>query len=290
MKLIFSLVMCLVASAFSASAALAQSDFHTEQTKLLAEAQSRLAQDPTNAEAMIWVGRRLGYLGRYKEAISTYQQGETLHPKDARFARHIGHRLISLKQYEDAEKAFERAARLTAAEPDRVEPDGLPNEAGVPTSTLKGNIWYHLGLARYLQGNFASAAIAYEGASALAHNPDAAAAARYWLFLSLKRSGLEDAASEALGGVDSNWDLIENGVYHELALCLRGERDCEAILQQARTAEGVGYATPAYGVAMARMLAGDSAGGRSLLEEIVAKDTGASFGRLAAEADLQRLK
>ncbi len=288
MNYIVLLAFGLVATMVPAPFAGAQSDFATEQTRLLEEARSNLANNPGNAEALIWVGRRLGYLGRYAEAIAVYREGETLHPHDARFARHIGHRLISLKKFKEAESAFERAVKLTAAQPDEIEPDGLPNAAGVPTSTLKGNIWYHLGLARYLQGNFAGAAIAYEGASALAHNPDAAAAARYWLYLSLKRSGQGAAATEALAGVDATWTLIENGVYHELSLCLRGERDCEAILNEARDGEGVVYATPAYGIAMARLIAGDRTGAKLLLNEIASKDTGASFGRLAAEADLNR--
>lgn len=279
----------LAASVFLLPYAAAQSNFAIQQERLLEEAKSQLAKDPADADAIIWVGRRLGYLGRYEEAISAYQEGETLHPQDARFARHIGHRLISLKRYEQAEAAFERAVRISAAQPDLVEPDGLPNDAGIPTSTLKGNIWYHLGLARYLQGDFAGAAIAYEGASALAHNPDAASAARYWLYLSLKRSGQDETAAEALRGVDESWHLIENGVYHSLSLCLRGDKDCESILAQASDSEGVVYATPAYGVAMARLLDGDAPGAKELLKEIAAKDTGASFGRLAAEAELMRL-
>lgn len=274
---------------FSSTLVSAQSEFESEQTVLLDEARARLADNPGNADALIWVGRRLGYLGRFEEAINTYQQGEVLHPSDARFARHMGHRLISLKRYDEAEQAFERAVRISAAQPDVVEPDGLPNDAGIPTSTLKGNIWYHLGLARYLQGKFASAAIAYEGASALAHNPDAAAAARYWLYLSLERSGQAEAAEEALRGVDATWELIENGVYHDLALCLRGDFDCDSILDAARQGEGIIYATPAYGIAMAKMINGDAEGARSLLSEIAAKDTGALFGRLAAEADLKRM-
>ena len=269
--------------------ALAQSDFIAEQTRLLGEAEATLTADPTNADALIWKGRRLGYLGRYEDAIATYQAGEALHPKDGRFARHIGHRLISLRRFDEAEVAFERAVRLTAAEPDTVEPDGLPNDAGVPTSTLKGNIWYHLGLARYLQGDFAGAARAYEGAAALAHNPDAAAAARYWLYLSLVRAGDQPSADKALAAVNADWSLIENGVYHELSLCLRGDADCEAILKKARSADGVEYATPAYGVAMARLLTGDVDCATALLQEIADSDSGASFGRLAAEADLARL-
>ncbi|MEL7488398.1 MAG: hypothetical protein AAGJ87_14415 [Pseudomonadota bacterium] len=279
---IFAVAFVLAAPAF------AQDDFTTQQTRLLEAARADLAAKPGDADALIWVGRRLGYLGRYEEAIKTYEMGERLHPADARFARHIGHRLISLRRFPEAEAAFERAVALTAATPDATEPDGLPNDAGVPTSTLKGNIWYHLGLARYLQGNFAGAARAYEGAAALAHNPDAAAAARYWLYLSLTRAGDEKAATAALAGVDADWSLIENGVYFELALCLRGERDCEALLEAARDADGVVYATPAYGVAMARLIGGDAEGARALLEEIAGRDVGAAFGRIAAEADLAR--
>lgn len=264
------------------------SAFTAEQTRLLSEAEAALADNPSDADALLWKGRRLGYLGRYDEAIAVFEAGEKLHPTDARFARHIGHRLISLRRFEDAELALARAAMLVAAAPDAVEPDGLPNAAGVPTSTLKGNIYYHLGLAQYLQGDFDAAALSYEGAAALADNPDAAAAALYWLYLSLKRAAQDAAASAALARVDADWTLIENGVYHELALCFRGERDCDAILARARGAEGVDYATPAYGVAMHRRLKGDRAGARALLKEIVARDDSTAFGRLAAEAELQR--
>ncbi|MFN3959500.1 MAG: hypothetical protein ACK4NP_06260 [Parvularculaceae bacterium] len=262
--------------------------FTIEQTRLLSEAEGRLADNPNDADALIWKGRRLGYLGRLEESIATYEAGEKLHPADARFARHIGHRLISLRRFEEAEAALARAAKLVAAAPDAVEPDGLPNAAGVPTSTLKGNIYYHLGLAQYLRGGFGEAASSYQGAAALADNPDAAAAALYWLYLSLKRAGADAAAAAALARVDASWMLIENGVYHELALCFRGEADCDAILARAREAEGVDFATPAYGVAMQRRLKGDRKGARALLREILERDDGTAFGRLAAEADLKR--
>lgn len=263
-------------------------DFSTEQSRLLAEAEAALAANPGDADALIWKGRRLGYLGRHVEAIAVYEAGEARHPRDARFARHLGHRLISLRRFADAEAAFLRASALTAALPDEVEPDGLPNAAGVPVSTLKGNIWYHLGFAHYLQGEFDEGARAFAGAAALSHNPDAAAAARYWLYLSLRRAGDEAAAHDALAGVEATWTLIENGVYHQLGLCFRGEADCEAILARARAAEGVDYATPAYGVAMHRLLKGDRKGARALFSEIVEREPGTPFGRLAAEAELRR--
>ena len=281
---------CALAAAFAvvSPVAAARDDFTATQETLLAEARAVLATAPDDADAHIWVGRRLGYLGRYEEAIAIYEAGERRHPADARFARHIGHRLISLRRFSDAESAFMRAAALAAAHPDATEPDGLPNAAGIPTSTLKGNIWYHLGLARYLQGDFAAAARAYEGAAALAHNADAAAAARYWLYLSLMRANEVGAATQVLAAVDIDWTLIENVEYFDLALCLRGDAACEPLLSAAQNAEGVGFATPAYGVAMARLFKGDEEGARTLLRRIVDRDDSAAFGRIAAEADLAR--
>ncbi len=38
----------------------------------LAEAKSRLQQDPADEVAWVWVGRRLAYLGRYRESIAFY--------------------------------------------------------------------------------------------------------------------------------------------------------------------------------------------------------------------------
>lgn len=273
-----------------ATPAIAQDDFIREQTRLLAEAESSLAADPADADATIWKGRRLGYLGRYDEAIAAFEDGERRHPADPRFARHIGHRFISLRRFADAETALARAAALAAAMPDEVEPDGLPNAAGVPTSTLKGNIWYHLGLARYLQGDFAGAARAYAGAAALAHNPDASAAARYWMALALLRSGEHPSAEEALAPVSADWTLVENEGYRDLALCLKGELDCEALLARAREGGGLDLATTAYGVSMARRIAGDDEGAVALLKELAGGDAGAAFGRIAAEQDLDRLR
>lgn len=272
----------------SAAGAFEPDAFTAEQERLLADAETVLAANPDDADALIWKGRRLGYLGRHIEAIAAYESGERLHPKDARFARHIGHRYISLRRFDAAEKAFLRASALAAALPDTAEPDGLPNAAGVPVSSLKGNIWYHLGFAHYLQGEFDAAANGFAGAAALAHNPDAAAAALYWLYLAQRRAGDDAAAHQALARVDARWTLIENGIYHELALCFRGEADCDAILARARAGDGVEYATPAYGIAIHRFLSGNKEGARALFEEIITRAPGTPFGRLAAEAELQR--
>ena len=121
------------------------------------EAEAVHLEKPNAADSIIWLGRRMAYLGRYKDAVRVFSSGSVLFRNDARFFRHRGHRYLTLRCFDDAIRDFERAAELIKGKPDEVEPDGLPNAKNIPTSTLQSNIWYHLGLAYYLKGDFVKA-------------------------------------------------------------------------------------------------------------------------------------
>ena len=139
----------------------------------LAQAEKALAANPKDAEAIIWVGRRLGYLWRYNDAIAMFTKGIALHPDNPKFYRHRGHRYISIRQFAKAQADFEKAAQLIKGKPDEIEPDGAPNPAGKPRSTLQFNIWYHLALSHYLQGNYARAYDAWVECMKVSNNDDA---------------------------------------------------------------------------------------------------------------------
>ena len=119
----------------------------------LKEARVRYEANPHDPEAIIWLGRRLGYLGRFREAVQVFSDGVYEFPADPRFYRHRGHRYITLRRFDLAIQDLEKAAELIKGKADEVEPDGQPNARNIPTSTLQFNIWYHLGLAHYLKGN-----------------------------------------------------------------------------------------------------------------------------------------
>ena len=127
---------------------------------------------PTDADAIIWYGRRTAYLGRYRDAIRIFSNGIELHPEDARLYRHRGHRFISTRQLDEAIADLDYAAALVEGTEDEVEPDGMPNARGIPVSTLHSNIWYHLGLAHYLAGDYERAEWAYSQRAASAPNDD----------------------------------------------------------------------------------------------------------------------
>jgi tetratricopeptide (TPR) repeat protein len=254
----------------------------------LAEAKADAEARPNDPEAVIWLGRRTAYLGRYREAVEIFSGGVTRWPRDARFLRHRGHRYISLRRFDLAEADLEKAARFVTGQPDEVEQDGLPNAAGIPTSTLQSNIWYHLGLARYLQGDFAGALEAYRGCLAVAKNPDMEVATRQWLYLTLRRLGRGAEAARVLEPVRLDMDILENHAYHHLLLMERGEIPAASLLAQ-RDGD-LDPATVGYGVAAWSLVEGHREEALRLLRHVVETGPWSAFGAIAAEADLHRIE
>ena len=255
----------------------------------LERARAAWETEPDDADATIWYGRRTAYLGRYREAIKIFSIGLDRHPEDPRFYRHRGHRYITVREFPNAVGDLARAAALIEGRPDEVEPDGQPNARDIPTSTLHSNIWYHLGLARYLTGAFDEAAAAWTRARDAVNNPDNLVAATNWLYLSLRRAGRDAEAATVLEPIEAGLDVIENTSYHTLLLLYRGHggRNAEEVL--AAAAEGASGSAVRYGVGAWFFVEGRTDEARAIWERMVAGSDWASFGHIAAEAELARL-
>lgn len=263
--------------------------FREQQSKLLEEAREAFVAQPDDPDALIWVGRRTAYLGRYREAVEIYSTGIAQHPDYAPLYRHRGHRHISLRQLDAAVADLSRAAELIDGTPDEVEQDGLPNARGIPTSTLHSNIWYHLGLAHYLRGDFESALTAYRADLGVASNPDMLAATSHWLYMTLRRLGRDAEAAEVLEAIDAGMDIIENHEYHRLLLMYKGEIGADELLAEiAGDGDSLSSATTGYGVGNWFLYNGDAARAKEIFTRIVDGNQWASFGSIAAEAELAR--
>jgi tetratricopeptide (TPR) repeat protein len=255
----------------------------------LARAEAAHDRDPDDVEALIWLGRRTAYLGHHRAAVAIFSEGIPAHPDDPRLLRHRGHRYITLRRFESAVGDLEAAARLIAGRPDEVEPDGIPNARNTPTSTLHSNIWYHLGLAHYLRGDFERARQAYERCMESSNNPDQLCATTYWRWQTLVRLGRREEAERALEPIGGDLDLIENRDYHDLLMLYRGRVAADTLLASAMRRGGTALATIGYGVAGWRMARGEQAEAVALLRTVAQGDAWAAFGHIAAEADLHRL-
>ena len=250
------------------------------------QAETILAVHPGSEDAIIWLGRRTAYLGRYRDAIEIYTTGLAEHPESHRLRRHRGHRYITLRQFEAARQDLQEADRLSTDLPDQIEPDGMPNAQGRPRSTTRGNILYHLGLTRYLSGQFEIASLDFQRCLELARNDDMAVAAAYWMFLSATRAGQTELAKRSLEIAQPEMDLIENHTYHQLLLRFQGGETEPT--ESSHLDAGVDEATMGYGVAIHALIQGRQEEAQIQLEELIETTNWAAFGHLAAEADLAR--
>jgi len=262
----------------------------TRREEQLAEALEDLQADPQGADALIWAGRRYAYLGDYRHAIQLFSDGITHHPDDARFYRHRGHRYISVRELDNAIADFRKAAELIEGTPDEVEPDGQPNAMGIPTSTLHFNIWYHYGLAHFIKGDFEEAVEIYRRCMDASIHPDSKVATAHWWYMSLRRSGRDDEAQALIQGLELETlspEIIESGSYLDLLRLYAAASVDSTAEVDPETMEG---AALGYGLGNFHLYNGRTGAARAVYQELVgARDQWASFGYIAAEADLARL-
>lgn len=255
----------------------------------LEAAKASFDKNPKDADAIIWLGRRTAYLGRYKEAIEIFTKGISISPNDARFFRHRGHRFITLRCFDDAVKDFEKAAKLIKGKQDEIEPDGQPNAKNIPTSTLQSNIWYHLGLAYYLKGDFKKALNAYRECGKVSKNPDMLVATTHWLYMTLRRLNRNAEAAKTLEPIKENMDIIENDAYYKLLLMYKGKVSVETlIVEMKKSGSGLNNASVAYGIGNWYLYNNQKEKAFNVFREITSGDQWASFGFIAAEAELKR--
>ena len=253
----------------------------------LAEAHAAYVRTPTNVDSIIWFGRRLGYLGRIREAIDIYSKGIALHPDNPWLYRHRGHRYITVRELDRAIADFERAMQLVAGKPDVVEPDGQPNALNQPIGTLHSNIAYHLGLAHYLKHDFARAVPVYQRDYANATNDDRRVSTGHWLYMSLRRLGRDAEAAEVLVPISRDMRVIENEAYHRLMLLYKGQLPVDSVLALTPSGEmSVTDATAAYGVGNWHLYNGRRTAAEAIFRRILAGGQWGAFGYIAAEREL----
>jgi tetratricopeptide (TPR) repeat protein len=255
----------------------------------LAAAREQYNKNPNDADAIIWLGRRLAYLGRYRDAIATFTEGIQKHPTDARMYRHRGHRYLTVRELDQATADFSKAAELIAGKPDEIEPDGQPNAKNIPTSTLNTNIFYHLGLAHYLRGELEPALKAYRECLRFSKNPDMLVATTHWLYMTLRRLDRPGEARQALEPISADMEIIENTSYHRLLMLYKGTEKADA-LASSLAAGSLDAVTIGYGLGNWHLYNGRRDQAMTTFRLIVERNETQwpAFGYLAAEAELAR--
>ena len=242
-----------------------------------------------NLDALIWYGRFTAYTGNYREAIQIYTNGLQQFPNNSRLLRHRGHRYISLREFDKAIQDLSKAAFLIQGKENMVEEDGMPNAQNIPVSTMHGNIYYHLGLAHYLNGNLPAAQKAYENCLQTSPNPDNVVSATHWLYMIGRRMNEPENTKKYLSNIWPEMNVIENQSYHKACLFYKGELVLEDVYDATSEATASNSALK-YAVGNWYLYNGQLEQARGIFNTMLSGDDWASFGFIAAEVDMFYLK
>lgn len=257
---------------------------------LLARADSALAADPENVERLIEAARERRNALLYDEEVALYDRALALAPGDWRLYRFRGHRLLSLRRFEDGLQDLDRALALAPRDFD---------------------VSYHRGLALYLLGRFDEAADEYLRCMAQGEDPamrareaedfaagmrpcasvtsrdDTWVAAAEWAYRALRRAGREVEARALVERVRPEMRVQANAAYHQALLARTGAWDRRDLLLPLPPSGR--FETRAYGMALDELLDGDRDRALFLLRRVAEDPHWPGFGRIAAEADLVRM-
>lgn len=240
---------------------------------------------------LIWIGRREAYLGRYDLAIRTFTKAINEYPSSFEALRHRGHRFISIRKFDRAIMDLEKAAELMEDQPLQIEEDGMPNRLNIPLSNVQFNVWYHLGLAHYLRGEWEEALEAYVECLAVSDNDDLVVATLDWYYMALMKLGRKEEALALIAPVHEKMEIIENDAYFKRILMYKGKLAPEALLStdEGASDQSLQYVTQGYGLGNYYLTAGDTAKAISIFQNVLNTGYWSAFGYIASEMELSTL-
>ena len=232
----------------------------------IARAQKALAADPRNVERIIQLGVAQSGARQFREAIETFTRGMTIAPNDPMLYRWRGHRYLSVRELDRA------MADLTR---------------GYALDSTNYGVLYHLGIVRFIRGNFSGAADAFRRAQPRAPDAGELAGSTDWLWMSLMRAG-RTADAEAMLARRPDSLPVNNAYTRRLAL-YRGQIAPDSVFTPADTAD-VQVATLSYGLGNWYLVRGDTASARRQFERAIRSGGWPGFGFIVSEAELRRLR
>lgn len=219
---------------------------------------------PEREDSYIWLGRRLGYLTRWSEAIEVFTQGLEKFPNSYKLLRFRGRHLARSRKIEAALADYRRAAELVENVQDSFEPDGIINARHQYLGSYRSNIHYYLGQTSWAAGDYEGVLRGMERSALepLTDHADRLVATAYWRYLALRRLGRHEEAAKLVEAVPEGLDLVENFTYYDAVLFFKGVRSQEELLPEADSIVKFAIATKAF-------VEGNKAYAELLWEEII---------------------
>ena len=270
----------LIGTPITAPAWSAETRATLEKDLVIAEAVMAVA--PEREDSYIWLGRRLGYLARYGEAIDVFTAGLERFPDSYKLLRFRGRHLARNREFERAIADYRRAAVLVEGRQDSYEPDGIINARHQYLGSYRSNIHYYLGQTSWAVGDYQATLDGMTRAAAepLVQHDDRRVATGFWQYLALRKLGRHDEAQAVVDAIPEDLELVENFDYYD------GIRFFKGTLGEASIQEDGGL-NATFGVAMVHLIEGRAERAAEMLTDLV---TGSAQGYWPAETELLQLR
>jgi len=235
---------------------------------------------PEREDSYIWLGRRLGYLARWGEAIDVFSDGLDKFPDSYKLLRFRGRHLARNRQFERAIADYRRAAELVESIQDSYEPDGIINARHQYLGSYRSNIHYYLGQTSWAVGDYQTTLLGMLRAASepLVQHDDRRVATAFWQYLALRKLGRHEEAKIVVDAIPEGLDLVENHDYYD------GVRYFKGTLGEDELLPGAGL-NATFAVAMVHSIEGRSREAERMLRDLVA---GSPQGYWPAETELTR--
>lgn len=272
---------------------------------------------PSVQDRHIIAARLKGYLNKPHDAIALLTAALEDDPESARLLRFRGHRRISVRDFDGAISDLSRAAEKLPQVPDEyelyqkdVEPDafalllgateiqdhfpsvealaGTP-EADTYMNTLHSSVWYHLGVALYLDGRLSEALEPFAKAFETGLHYEGKVASLDWQYMILRRLGREQEAAAML---EHFANLVEEydeqaAAYHTRMELYSGTRQADE-LREAILGDPIQLATLGYGLGHWYLYNGDVEKAEAIFDEVLGAGARYAFAYLAVQSERER--
>jgi len=232
----------------------------------IARARAALDADPRNIQKFIALGVAQSGARQFREAIETFSAGLTIAPNDPMLYRWRGHRYLSVREFDKS------MADLTK---------------GYQLDSTNYGILFHLGILRFLRGEFDAAATMFAKAQPRAPEGGELKGSTDWLWMSLSRAGKKAEAAAMLARKPDTLPAPPGYAYASRVKLYRGELTPETLFSPADTLD-LQVATLSFGLGNWYLVRGDTAKAVAQFERAVKSGGWPGFGFIASEAELAR--
>ncbi len=236
-----------------------------ENEKALELYDKAAALDSSRSDIQLGRCRTLARLTKHTEAVAACSEAIRLDPKNWEAIRDRGHYLINLNRLGAALENMQEASVMKQGD---------------------YQIDYHLGLAYFITGNYASAVPVWQACVKDAPEPANKVACYAWLYPSLRKVGRDAEAAAALDAALALGAKPDVAYMNRLMLFKGTLSEAEAAKQM--EANALQQATVGFSIGLWHELSGRLEKAREYYQKATASDARTAFGHVAATNALQR--